>query len=1071
MTIPPDFLDTLRTRADLPSLAKAEGIELAQAGRYWKACCPFHSERTPSFVITERHGEWRWHCYGGCGGGDAVDFVMRHRGFPFIEAVERVAAHAGLTFEQHHLSPKDAQKREDAKARRLSILEVLTLAQEWFVAQYESTAGEPARAEAERRGLGGEHAKAFGLGYAPDKGLIKELQRQKASIDVAVDAGLVSRHEGGIHERFRDRLMFPIRDRQGRVVGFSGRYLGEAEGPPKYKNTQEIPGIFEKGRLLFGLDTAWKAISQAGRMILVEGHVDALALQARGLPETVALMGTAFTDDHLRILEGLGAEVILLLDGDAPGRKATWKIAPQLAGAGIPSRVALLPYEEGGEKTDPDAFVRTQGVEALGELFKGAEDAFTAWVTHLAEGQSPMAKASIFTDEVAPVLARMSEAARDIYALLLRRVFEVKASTIRIAVEGQAKALEAASKPKPEQPPNPDTGDLTGEARQSGDMERGKSGATYLWKRDKEGALLPHKVMTGHIMPRRRIRLGEDGEILIADLECPRRNISVRVHWPASVWAGKRAFKESMPTIDFGWTGTDDELTAVMLALGREDVPIVRGTRVLGVHKIDGKWAFVATDKTLLAGGGETKELIHYADGETGVVYDTGQISAPVREDFQLFSVFGVDFSAPSKAASIVGWMFSVPLKERLAHVLRDKRFPFLCIWGERGAAKSVYGEQLILEFLGGGQTPPSMLNQLKPFSAMLTASLSNLVPFAIDEHKGETHTMREQALVLSETIRNTYQGGVGKRGRKDGRTQRNYPATSPLVVCGEDNVIEPAAQERMIEVFLAKRDGDGKLSSWHIVRRCNLPGLGLDYIRWTLDLPDEAIEREYRAIYDDEGGIIRPSVRDRIRHNIAVSILGLRMMSRWLAERGHPMPPGLLEQYTREVEAEQFKARFPSAAGRNKSIVDNMIEMMSAAASNGILREDIDYAFQQVDRHLCVRLQKVYPIIREWAAKTRFDGESLTQDAFAKQLAQMPYFLKSGHMVRFRIPKADGIDNAPFRTVVLDAYAMRSLGLNIEGFGRERDEHKPLSDDPQPASDQQAFARPSQGRLGVGDE
>lgn len=1026
--IPPDFLDKLRSSVDLTKVAEALGVEVKRAGRSVKACCPLHGEKTPSFVISERRNGWGWHCFG-CGEkGDAIDLAMAIKGFTFIEAVEYVASVGGLRFIRAEVSPQAAEKREKEKLRRAAILEAMEVAALWFEAQLAAATGEDARTEIDKRGFPPETVKAFRLGYAPGSNeLLQELSRAKVPMASAVEAGLISPFENGsgFYVRFKNRLIFPITDRAGRVVGFSGRDLtGKADA--KYVNTKEIEGVFVKGSLLFGIAQAHLAARKAGKINVVEGHADVTSMHARGYPNTVGLMGTALTEEHVLLLESLGVTVVLLLDGDKAGVEATWRAVPLLTSAQIPSMVATLPDEE-----DPDSLLRKDPA-ALAKVLDDAAEGVEAWVQALLLTEpNQIMRARLFSDEIIPVLAALPGPALHGYLPIFKKAFSFNAKMVNDGIDRyNAKiAEEKAEKAKANQAKKG-----RGDKQYVGDFVV-KNGETHIVKEIRtnedtgEEFVSTKLILTGVIKPIKRVRLGMEGEVLVADIVHEKRKVSVSVTLDSKVWASRRNFKESLPTMDVAWLGTDDELALYMVFLSRAEVPIVRGTRVLGYHLIDGKWSLVCSDKTLLQGGDETRELIHWADGETGMVYDTGQITPAQQIDFEAFARDALAFSTAPKVASILGWMGAVPLKMRLAHMLRDKRFPYLELWGERGAAKSAYVEQLILDFFGG-QVAPSNVNQIKAFTAMLTCALSNLVPFAMDENKGAL-LKQEHSLLLSESIRNAYQGASGKRGRKDGTSQRSYPAVAPLIVAGEDSVMEPAAQERRIEVFLSKKVQAPFSEGWRSLRRTNLAGLGYDYLRWCLELSDERIERTFREIHDDQT-IIRTAFRDRIRHNVAVAIFGFRMLAEWLAERGHGWKPEWVKEFSQALERDQYKARYPNESGKNKSIVDQILELMSAAAANRILRRGVDFTTQHKDgqMRLCVRLQKVYPLIAEWAGRTRYQGEVIHQEAFLAQLKQEPYFVESSKSIRFTKNIRD-----VFKCVILDAEKLKEMAIGVEGF------------------------------------
>ncbi|ROR34184.1 DNA primase [Inmirania thermothiophila] len=348
--IPRSFIRELLDRVDIVDVIQ-DHVPLRKAGRDYTARCPFHEERTPSFTVSP--AKQFFHCFG-CGAhGNAIDFLMRHQRLEFPEAVEQLAARAGLEV-----------PREGGRApRRDAGLEALRDLLEEVSAHYrrqlrEHPAAPRAVAYLRGRGLDGAVAARFGLGYAPPgwDGLLRAFAGREALL---VRAGLVvEREDGRRHDRFRDRIMFPIRDVRGRVVGFGGRALGEAT--PKYLNSPETP-LFHKGRLLYGLHEALAAEARPPRLLVVEGYMDVIALAQAGLPWAVATLGTATTAEHLAALFRHTREVVFCFDGDAAGRRAAWHALetalPFLEGD-REVRFLVLPAGE-----DPDTLVRREGRE------------------------------------------------------------------------------------------------------------------------------------------------------------------------------------------------------------------------------------------------------------------------------------------------------------------------------------------------------------------------------------------------------------------------------------------------------------------------------------------------------------------------------------------------------------------------------------------------------------------------------------------------------------------------------------------------------------------------------------
>lgn len=340
-------------RTDLVELVRAR-VELRRVGRSWSGLCPFHGERTPSFHVFPESR--RFKCFGCDKGGDALTFVMELEGKDFRTALRELADRAGV--------PLVTDPEEERRiANRRALLRACQVAGAYFEANLWGPAGAEGRAHLERRRVSEAVARGAGLGYAPAgwQGLVDHLQREGVDADKAVEAGLILPRDkgGGFYDVFRGRLMVPIRDGDGRIIGFGGRVV-VGDDPRKYINSRETP-LYRKSRVLYGLDVARSALRAKKEAVLVEGYFDAIALWEAGIDHTVALCSTALTQDHLGLLSRLGVErIVLLLDGDAAGQQATMRLAGPLLASGMAASVITLP---GGD--DPEAFLHAHGSEAL----------------------------------------------------------------------------------------------------------------------------------------------------------------------------------------------------------------------------------------------------------------------------------------------------------------------------------------------------------------------------------------------------------------------------------------------------------------------------------------------------------------------------------------------------------------------------------------------------------------------------------------------------------------------------------------------------------------------------------
>jgi DNA primase len=361
MSLSPQFLDELRARTTLSTLI-GRSVKLQRAGREWKACCPFHKEKTPSFYVNDEKGFA--HCFGCSAHVDAIGWLTDARGLPFMDAVKELADAAGM--EVPAADPRAQQKAEAAAG----LYDVMEAAQIWFEEQLGGLEGAEARAYLERRGISDATRRRFGFGYAPDSRGKLRVALKDFGHDKLVEAGLliVPDDEREPYDRFRGRLMFPIRDRRGRVIAFSARILGAGE--PKYLNSPDTP-LFDKGRTLFNIDKAASASREAKRVLVVEGQMDVIALDQAGLGEAVAPLGTALTEVQLGLLWRLSPTPILCFDGDSAGQKAAVRaLLRALPHVGPDRSLAFVTLPAG---QDPDDLVRAEGRDGMEALLEAPQ--------------------------------------------------------------------------------------------------------------------------------------------------------------------------------------------------------------------------------------------------------------------------------------------------------------------------------------------------------------------------------------------------------------------------------------------------------------------------------------------------------------------------------------------------------------------------------------------------------------------------------------------------------------------------------------------------------------------------
>jgi len=358
VSLSPQWLDELRTRVSLSGVI-ARSTRLTKAGREFKACCPFHSEKTPSFTVNDDKGFY--HCFG-CGAhGDVIRWMTDQRGLEFMDAVRELAAEAGM-----ELPALDPRAREQAD-KRAGLDDVMTAAQAWFVDRLRSDEGAAARRYLAGRGFAPLVIERFGFGYAPEgrqalKGPLSqfpEAMLQEAGLRIAVE-------EREPYDRFRGRLMLPIRNARGKIVGFGGRILDAgASDAPKYLNSPDTP-IFDKGRTLYNLDRAGPLARKSGRLVVVEGYMDVVALANAGIDEAVAPLGTALTEAQLELAWRVAETPVLCFDGDAAGQRAAMRAMARALPLLKPAHsLAIVRLPQG---LDPDDLLKAQGASAMLEL-------------------------------------------------------------------------------------------------------------------------------------------------------------------------------------------------------------------------------------------------------------------------------------------------------------------------------------------------------------------------------------------------------------------------------------------------------------------------------------------------------------------------------------------------------------------------------------------------------------------------------------------------------------------------------------------------------------------------------
>ncbi len=416
-----------------------ECVSLKRVGPRLKGLCPFHGEKTPSFMVSP--DRQTFHCFG-CGeGGDVFSFVMKYHRLSFPEALQEMARRYHVSLPERRYSPAEQAAAEKRQAVYGANEKACALYHDFLLTDPRAA---EARQYLEKRGIGRQVIEAYRLGFAPESWdfLVQHLARQRVTPEAAAGAGLiVAKERGGHYDRFRSRLLCPITDLTGKVVGFSGRITGD--GQPKYLNTPESP-VFDKSRCLFGLFQNRQAIRQARRCLVVEGNFDLLSLVQHGVENVVAPLGTALTLSHIRTLKGYADETILLFDGDAAGLKAALRAVPLFLGEQAEARVAILPAEH-----DPDTFIRQHGRKGLERHLERAMPLPEFVLARLVaeHGLTVTGKARIL-EEMRPVFETLGSDTLKRSVLLAQL-----AETLQLDAEQVARGFRESSGGSPRRPP------------------------------------------------------------------------------------------------------------------------------------------------------------------------------------------------------------------------------------------------------------------------------------------------------------------------------------------------------------------------------------------------------------------------------------------------------------------------------------------------------------------------------------------------------------------------------------------------------------------------------------------
>ena len=440
--IPPEFIDEINRKMDIVELV-SQYVSLKKQGRNFVGLCPFHSENTPSFIVSP--DKQIYHCFGCHAGGNGINFLMQIENLSFPEAIEKLAERYGLEVPRQKLSAKEEEQIKERKV----YFEINQIARDFYQECLWSKIGEKARTYLENRGLTAEIVKKFALGYSPDNwdALLKYLLKKGYNHKQIENAGLITLREGmngqmKAYDRFRDRVMYPILDFKGQVVGFGGRRLSDDKSQAKYLNSPET-AYFHKSQNLYGLFTAANAIRKADEIIMMEGYMDVIAAHQYGIDNAVAALGTAFTSDHATLVRRYSNNILLAFDGDSAGVKAANKSMDILKSLDCNLRIVHFPNDK-----DPDDFIREKGKLGWDEYVDG--HALDFWGYKLEQGIknnniNNVSGKSALVNELMPYMkACKNQVELESFVNLLAKTLGIGADSIMrdIRNNGQSKPVE-----------------------------------------------------------------------------------------------------------------------------------------------------------------------------------------------------------------------------------------------------------------------------------------------------------------------------------------------------------------------------------------------------------------------------------------------------------------------------------------------------------------------------------------------------------------------------------------------------------------------------------------------------
>ena len=993
----PDYVKDKIKERDIVSIIEAEGVELKREGAYYKCCCPFHGEKTPSFVITPSRNIY--HCFG-CGRtGDAISFVMEYRSLTFYEAVEYLADKLHIDYEKREPTPEEKEER----FRRDQIMKVNSLAAQWFVAKLRESPGAKAYLS-KTRGIKDGTVELFSIGYAPEKGgLMEHLTSQGWKKEVLLDEGLIKRNEdtGSLYDTFRHRIMFPVFGNGGHIAGFSGRYIGDKEGIPKYLNTRET-ALYRKSALLFGWNVAERQIYATKTAFLVEGNLDVCRLQEIGVKNVVAPCGTALTPDQISLLKSKADRVTIIGDTDPAGVAAMEKNAGLLTEAGIAASIMELPAEMA---KDADEFFRTRQHE-FDECVTSMTKDYLPWIA------DRWMRATTSQTEKAEVIARVCG--------LLASVPDK--GVAEMYLDEFVKTYKAGKKWNEEYY----------KARNARDRKESKDDTTkemlqnygfYIKDNRYYGASSTgsDRPWSNFIMkPVLHIRDEKNARRIFTLVNVRREEAVVKL--AQSELVSFTDFRTRVETAgNYIWEATASELTSLKKYL-YDGTPSADEVKQLGWQK---KWGFYAWGNGGLDGG------TFVPVDKYGIIDIRGQkfylpgFSLDTKDNtqgYQLPRKFVYTETNTitlrqflEKLVTVFGDNAKVAFCFLLASLFKDvvtsvtTSFPILSLFGPKGTGKSELGHSLTAFFVASN-IAPNINNTTKAALAEAVAEVSNAVVH-LDEYKNNIE------LEKREFLKGLWDGAGRSRMNMDNDKRRETTAVDcGVVMSGQEMpTADNALFNRLVFLTFAKTTFSDRekrdYENLKIIERRGLTHL----TRQILQLRS-VFQTEFRRAWDDT----LSDMNDRIRtHNIEDRTLRnwATVLAAFRCLRDHIDAPftyddlfricckGCVEQNAKtrqNNELSGFWGAVQTAVASGKAFINSDYRIKEGDRPFRIMESDIPFEPRHGSRYLYI----VFPRLSALYMKEgkEIDGKVIPRDSLKYYLEQSPEFIGTVKGMRFKI-------------------------------------------------------------------